>query len=128
MHGDLHAPKAARPGIKQILGSLTGCPRSNPVPGNLVARLIYCGHNGVRSAGPPDHEPEPPLIGEGDSSARRVVKIHSGEVHDRRSRLVDDLAYAAGFVPRWPALRFGGVVPGAVPPVAVGKLGDARRP
>ena len=128
MHGDLYAPIAARPGFKQILGSLTGCPRSNPVPGNLIAGLIDCGHDGVRSPGPPDQEPEPPLIGEGDSSACPVVKIHSRQVHDGRSRIVDDLPHAAGFVSRWPAMRLCGLVAGAVPPVLGGEVGDARRP
>src|SRR5215470_8986181 len=104
-------------------------PAGAPVPGNLVPRLIHRGHDRIRLVSSPDEEPEPSLMGEGDTSTSPVVEIVSTEVQDGRSRLIDEFAYPGGSHQRHRVdHRSRGVVPVSVLPAAGGDLGDARRP
>src|SRR5215470_3298132 len=101
----------------------------DPVPGDLVSGVIDGGHDRVRWLGSADQEPEPALIGEGDTSACPVVEVTSGEVQDGGSRLVGELADVAGFdPPRRVLLRFRGEVPGVVLAAAGDGLCEGRGP
>src|SRR5215510_647645 len=65
-----------------------------PVPGDLVSRLIERGHDGVCPPGAADREPQPPLTGELDVAASRAADMPSGRVQDGCSRLIEELLHA----------------------------------
>src|SRR5215469_3049652 len=98
---------------------------ADAVPGDLVSRLVHRGHDRIRWLSSADQKPQPSLIGERDTGASPPVEVNPGDVKDGRSGLIDKRAQVGALDP---LRRFGGEVPGAVPPAAGGDLGNGREP